>query len=494
MAGELRKKTVRGAGFLGLIQLLRWILSLGVAILLYRLLAVSDFGVLALCELYLSLMLILADFGIESATVQRRTRDLGRLLHAGFTIRLAMTTLSFLLIFAGADWLARVGGNPSIAGPLRVFSVVLWIQLAIFKSDVAIKKGIEFKKYLGPELLGALGSAAIALTLAFSGYGYWSLVAAALSNHAIHALLVIRASPQPLFYAWDRELIKKIIFTGIFSMLTTLAFLVLTRAPHFFIARHLTLAHLGFFYLAFNWSNGFVVRVVQVIARVMFPAVASIESDRDRVRGVYNEFLKKTALWAALFNVLVFLTVPNLIPIVLGSKWAVAVIPCQILCLHGFFRAIASANHTVLHSMGLFRHQTKILSIEVLLFFLLMVPMVRIGGLSGVAYALVVTKGVGFLISCPKLFLSLNIRVRDVIKTLVPIIGAATATLVVILTLGGVFRGVPAIAEMAWKGVLGLVAYLSFYLLMDRGGKRELQSLWSDFLLLLPVKSKQKKV
>lgn len=492
----MREKAVKGIGVFLSLQLFRRAVTFTVSILLYRFLASRDFGLFALCESYIIVMSIFAEFGIDDVIVQNRSKEVGKVITVGFLVRVFCTLVSFVFIQLAADGFASWARHPELASPLRVMSLTLPINLLTFRCEMELKKNLRFEKFFWPEMMGGISSAVIALALAIMGWGVWALVMAAVLNPVVRAFILIRRFGQPLPHgSWDWKIFKSLLVKGKFSPVITLLYFLLAQSVHFFVARFVNLQSVGYFYLAFNWANFFVVYVVQFVGRVLFPAVAKIESDRPRVVNAYHEYLTRISLIAAPFGAGLAFVVPSLIPWLLGTQWTGAILICQMLSVHGYFRAIAAPSQTILYSLGQFKKISACLLIELACFWIFIYVGLKTGGLAGIAVGMAASKAIGFLLFLMVLERHLGNTLRKVLKAIVPSLLSSLVMVLSLASLRALFNASawPAPFFLLFTALTGISIYLGSYGLFRPGGTAELKALSSDILKFIPKKSPEGK-
>ncbi|MSR76729.1 MAG: hypothetical protein EXS63_00665 [Candidatus Omnitrophica bacterium] len=482
----LRAKTVKSLGAVAGVQLFKKGLSFVVSVLLYRFLSSKDFGLFALCESYLMFAMIFSDMGIEDAVIQTQADEPGKVIQTGFVMRIFFTFFAFLVLFLGAEYLALLVKTPKLAFPLRVVSLTVLTNLIAFKTEMSFKKGLRFEKFIHSETLAQIASSGIAFVLAWRGYGYWSLVISTIASQFFRVIFLNLQKPEKLSLEWDWLLAKKIWDKSKYGLLITLLYFALSRLVQFFVADRFGLSRVGYFYLAFNWSNFFVTYAVQFAGRVVFPAVSKIESDRSRVAKAYTEYLHRVALLAVPFSMYLVVLAPQLIPVILGPKWQPAVSLCQMLCLHGLIRALAAPSQTVLYGLGKFRKSFAFLLIE-LFVFLGLIYFLKSLGVTGFIVALIVSKAVGWVIPTWLVEKELSQYPVNSLKIILPYLGAGFFLMLGMVLLGNLLEAFrcPNMLYLFIQIPCGGMIYLTGYYIFHGINLSNLTSLKIDLKTLI---------
>ncbi len=363
---SLREKTVQSIGAIFSVQILKRTLIFFVYLLLYRHLTSEAFGIFALCESYLIFAMIFSDLGIEDALTQIRTQKLRKVLATGFSLRMGWTLIALALLWMGADELAGFLGKPSLSWTFRVISLTVLGNFIGFRSAVLLKRRVLFQHFFWPELLAQGLASVLAILMALGGLGYWSLIVIAMGGYLFRSIILFAIKPYPIRWVWHPEVLSVIWGKALWGMCITLIYLLLSRAALFWMGRQSGLKDLGYFYLAFNWSNFMVTYGIQYTSRVIFPAVAQLEANHARLVRTFQEYLQRVGFTAITFNVLLGVMASRLIPLLAGEAWTPAVPLCQAMCIYGILRALQSPPQTVLYAMGHFRTVALLLSAEFL--------------------------------------------------------------------------------------------------------------------------------
>lgn len=482
----LRQKTVRGVASLAVLQAGRWVFTTASSILMYRLLTPFDFGVFVLAETYLVFANILADMGLEDVSVQHRKGNADAVLQSALLIRTLFSCTALAAIFLWSDDLAEAFRHPQSSLPLKMMAVTVVLNLFAFKSEAAIKRRLSFHQFIFPEITASFVSALTAFIFALMHWGYWSLVMSMLLGRAVRTAMVYRECPQPLLGPVDRVTLGELFHKGKYNALITLLYYAINQSVNIFVGRFLGVGIVGYFYLAFNWSNFVVTNGIQTLGRVVFPAVAGIEADRERVTRFYYQYLSRVSILAMMINAMLMVLAGDLIPMILGPQWKQAIVPCQILCLYGYIRALSSVASLILQSTGQFKKISEFLAIELALFLIIIYPFIQWNGIYGAAWAMVITKMAGFTLGTRAV---LNLLGQSWMKTVEKILPSFWAALLMMagliytkVLLNKIEVALP--IGCLFAALVGAGIFLLSYALIHPSGREEMGLMAEDIAAL----------
>lgn len=144
-------------------------------VILARLLAPEDFGVVALATVFVTFSMLLTGHSFADALIQRPAIDADH-MDTAFWSTLVIALVLMAGIWAGADRAAAALNAPPLADVLRWLSPVLplgalnSVQVALYRRDM------RFDSVARRTLLGRGIGAAVGIGMALAGHGYWSLV------------------------------------------------------------------------------------------------------------------------------------------------------------------------------------------------------------------------------------------------------------------------------------------------------------------------------
>jgi O-antigen/teichoic acid export membrane protein len=181
MRGELRRRAVRGAGITIFSQGVVFAVQIMATVILARLLAPADFGVVTMVTTFSLLLMNFGQNGYTEAVIQREELN-HRLASNLFWINVGVGIL-LALIFSGAgSSMAKFYGDP------RVAHVAVGVSLTIFITNISVihlallKRALCFSVTSAIDVLAGIFSVIVMIALAWAGYGYWSLVAGAVAR------------------------------------------------------------------------------------------------------------------------------------------------------------------------------------------------------------------------------------------------------------------------------------------------------------------------
>src|SRR5215831_15405369 len=194
---ELGRLALRGGVVAVAMQYGNGVLQIVAAIVLARLLAPEDFGLVAIVAALTSFAPLLIDFGLGDATAQRGKITRSQVsslfwLSSGIGLAVAM------VVAACSPLIAWIYGDPRLES-IALYSSVTFVLSGVSNQHLALlRRTMQFSRIAKIQFLGTLLGIAVAIFMAIRGYGYWALVIRPIVNAlcvAIGAWLACRWRP-----------------------------------------------------------------------------------------------------------------------------------------------------------------------------------------------------------------------------------------------------------------------------------------------------------
>ena len=344
-------RTIRGVLWSGVGQFGIQTLGFLVSVVLARLLSPRDYGLVTATSLFTGFLSCLGGSGLTTVLVQR-TDLTGEDLDASFWAGLGVGSAMAFLLVMGRECAAAFFQEPLIAPLLGVQAVGLVLTpLGIVHSALLLRR-MDFRSLAMVDLTTVGGAGVLAICMALTGWGVWSLVVPGVVGAALGTIVLWRQMPwrarRRMAWASLRSLARVSLSVQIFNVLNY----VRGNVDYLVVGRALGSQSLGLYYLAYTLATLPQTRLVPIATRVLFPALSTVQDDPPRLRTGYMRAVQYISL--AAFPLLTGLAIlaPEFVLTVFGSRWAEAAVLVQILCIAGLLYAVGTTTGSVLFSRG----------------------------------------------------------------------------------------------------------------------------------------------
>jgi len=314
----LATKATRGSIWFGFGRYISYIINFASGIILARLLAPEDFGVVALATASFGILSRLNSLGIGTMIIQREDDD-PIVLSTFFWIQasVAVTILLLAIVFALSSDLFDVL-------TLKVFLVIAVFHTAnrvTQPTHSILQKRFEFKKLSFAEIGFSLLSSIAAVLMAFLGFGLWAVVWPGMITMLLKGLLYWRVSkfrPKRVFdWAVVRDIKNISLAYFIFGILEEFVH----KIDDIFLGKIAGTGSLGYYARAYNTSELFHVNVGGTIATVALPLFSRVQKDTGRLLRSYELVIKMVVKLGGLFYITLAVVAQEAVQLIYGQKW-----------------------------------------------------------------------------------------------------------------------------------------------------------------------------
>lgn len=325
--------------------------GLVVSIVLARLLAPEDYGLIALVTVFTSILNVFIDSGLGTSLIQKKdTDDLD--FSTVFYFNMVMCLVLYGLLFAFAPLIAAFYAKPQLTPVVRVLGLTLIISGVKGVQHSYVSKNMLFKRFFYATLGGTIGAAFVGIYMAYRGYGVWALVAQSLFNHAVDTIILwatVKWRPKWMF-SWAR---MKGLFSFGWKMLASgLLNTVYNDIRQLIIGKRYTTSDLAYYNKGALFPRAIVTNINSSIDSVLLPTMSAEQSDRVRMKVMTRRAITtSTYVMMPMMMGLAVCAVP-LTRLVLTEKWLPSVLFLRIFCFSYAFQPIHTANLNAVKAMG----------------------------------------------------------------------------------------------------------------------------------------------
>lgn len=413
----------------------RWgsqIVTWGTTLVVARLLTPADYGLVGMATVFLALITLFSEFGLGTAVVtfDNLNVDQRSQLH---TISVLLGVLGFLVSCGLAVPLGLFFHAPRL--PLVVIVTATGFLVVAYRTVpyALLQKEMRFRLLAMLDGVQIIAQAVGTLALAVLGFGYWALVIGGLIGKTASAVLPFVFEPlrfsRPRWKSIERELrFSWHVISG------RLYFYGYDNADMLIVGRVLGEGPLGAYSLGYTLAHAPAEKVAAVTNRVALSLFAAVRSDLAALRRYLRNLTQGISLVIFPTGIGTTLVAPEFVYLVLGKKWAPAIVPLQFLALYAAFRAIRTLLSPLLNALGapnrVMRNNLLILTVLPVCFY--------IGshwGTTGVAACWVLIYPLLTLPLLRDVFQKLEMRKREYFTALWPALSGSIPMVVVVVFL-----------------------------------------------------------
>ena len=361
------------------------LVSLVVTIVLARLIAPEEYGVIALVTVFISIANTFVSDGFGAALVQKPgadNLDFSTVLYFG----VGLSVVLYLVLFATAPLIAGYYVMPVLTLVVRLMALRLPVAAINSVQHAYISKRMEFKKFFFSTLFGTIVSAVVGIGMAFLGFGVWALVGQYLTNSLIDTIVLLFTTGWRPVLQFSFERLKPLVAFGWKILAVALMTTLYTNIRNLIIGKRYSSAELAYNNKGQQFPSLISTNINATISSVIFPAISAQQGDMGRVLAMTRKSIKVgTYLMAPLLLGMAALGEP-IVRILLTEKWLPCVPYLQIMCMVYLLQPIQTASIQAMKALG---KSTTYLRLEVLK---------KVGGLLILFLSIVCCDGVIYIV------------------------------------------------------------------------------------------------
>jgi O-antigen/teichoic acid export membrane protein len=348
---SLKTKTLKGTMWSALDNVSRLGISFIVSLVLARLLGPEEYGLIGILTIFINIINALVDSGFTNALIRKQdaTEDDYSTI---FIVNICVSILLGALLFFSADLLAVFFERPQLTPLTRVMSTIVVINAFAIIQKVKLTKNIDFRTQTKVSVISSVISGFVGVGLAFFSFGVWALVFQQLTLQFLNTFFLwfynrwfprLTFSLQSLKELWDYS--WKLLASGLIDT-------IWKEVYQMVIGKFYSPALLGYYTRAQQFSMLCSYNMTQVVQRVSFPVLSSIQDDRCRLRDAYRRIIRMTTFLTFLLMLGMAAVSKSMILSLIGEKWIECVPMLQILCFNMMLYPLHAINLNMLQVQG----------------------------------------------------------------------------------------------------------------------------------------------
>lgn len=465
----LRSQAAGGVRWTGLATGLNAGLSFLQTAVLAHFLSPSDFGVGSMVAVVVAFTQLFSDAGVSSALVYRQ-QPTSQELSSLYWFNIMMGTAMFGVINAVVALAVWIFNEPSLAGPLRLASVVFLVVPLGQQFQFLLQKELRFRPLATMSICGYVAGTIVAVAFAASGAGVYALVLGQIANASVRTALLLggRWEMRPKMHFSYRDLRGYVGF-GLYQTGDRAANFFNAYLLHGLIGSMLGARALGIYTLAFELAFKPLDAITPVVTRVAFPMFASIRDDIDRVRRGYLSMLRLLSTVNFPLALGIGAAAPVIIPAVYGEVWRPAIPLVQILSIVALLRSTGSPVGALLLGLGKpswgFRWSVGVTFLQLPGLYAGVAANAAYGAASAYLVLQLIFSAAAYLLLVRNL---IGPCLGDYLRAMLPSLGLASGVAAVIHLAATALSDLPTVKQLTALMVLAPLAYLGFALIFAR--------------------------
>jgi O-antigen/teichoic acid export membrane protein len=434
-------------------------------IILARLLAPEQFGLMAFCLITMRYVSTLHTFGMGTALISRRDK-IEQAANAAFVFGMGTSLLLFGFAWIIAPAIAAFFQDQRITSLFRALAVSMPISALGLVPQAMIRRSLRFKAKLIPDIGYSLTKGVCSIILASTGFGVWSLVLGQIAGRIIGVLCNFWVAPWRPTFLFERQVTKDMLTNGSHLISVGLSGTLRNNIDYLFVGRLFGAAALGYYTLAYRIPELVIQNLNVVVGKVALSLLSQLQTDVRRLQSVYFSYIRYIALFTFPAGIGLALTASIFIRTFYTTKWDPAIFPSQCIALALAISSVGLVPGVLYKAINKAKVLNQINLIKLPITIAVLWYAAR-WGVNGVAVSQIFLAI--FYVTVDSLVVNriLNFQIGNMIKALTPALAGAAAMSVTLVILMSLVTP-SGVAGLILVVMIGIGAYASALVLVSR--------------------------
>ena len=471
----MMRDIAKGAAWMVLFRLVDRSIGIISTSILARLLLPADFGLVAMAMSIIALIELATAFSFEIALIQKPDPQREH-FDTAWTLNILVAAGGAVLTVALAYPAAAFYGDPRLAAVMFAIGAAWLVSGFENVGTVNFRRQMDFAAEFRLMASKRMITFVVTMAAALAFRSYWALVIGMSTGKVAGvALSYLMQSFRPrLSLKCSRELFS---FSG-WMLVNNMAAVVASRVPHFAVGRFFGAQSLGAYTVGSEIAQIAHTELIAPINRALFPGYSRLVNDPVAFRRTCIDATAVILLIVLPVSIGVAVVAEQIVRVLLGAQWGEAAPIIQILALSGAAMAVSSNNVQVFLALGRPHLFTLVLVTRLVLLAAMMLILSSSHGVTGLAFAELISSVGSLAMSLPLVFKALELRAREYFASFWrPLIASCVmgaSVHFVNRSIGGADSFGVALLEMLLSVPVGAVSYLlSLWLLWQVSGRPE---------------------
>ena len=189
MAQSVRSQLLHGVAWNFIEKILIRGASFFIGIILARLLSPSDYGLIGMLAVFISISNVFIEGGLAKALIQRQDcQDID--FSTAFVANVGMSLVIYLIMFISAPWMADFYDEPILIDLTRILSLNFILGSFNIVQRAKMMAKVDFKSLAQINVISTIISGLVGILMAYFGCGVWALVGQTLCSTIVLIILL----------------------------------------------------------------------------------------------------------------------------------------------------------------------------------------------------------------------------------------------------------------------------------------------------------------
>ena len=322
-----------------------------IGLILARILSPEEFGLVGMITVFLAVSQSIVDSGFGQALV--RKQDISDSDYSTvFFFNLIAGVVIFFIFYLAAPWMATFYDRPELKSIARALAFIILINATNITQRTRLTRSINFRQLMKVNLTSAVISGSIAIGMALSGFGVWSLVARSIAGSLVQAIILWYRSRWVPAFGFNRKSFKSLFSFGSRLLVSGLLDTIYRNIYLLIIGKFFSAAELGYYTRSDQFTRLASQNLTGTVQRVSYPVLSMVQDEDERLKAGYRKLIQSTMYVTFLVMLGMAAMARPMIVTLIGEKWLPSVEYLQLLCFSAMLFPLHALNLNILNVKG----------------------------------------------------------------------------------------------------------------------------------------------
>lgn len=411
-ADSLRGRFLKSSALLGFAAGLENAARLVRNMIIARILAPEEFGVMAIVLAATWAFKAFTQMGVQQCIIQNKRGSETEFLNVAWWFSTILAFVLFVVAFISAPFIAKFYNQPELLLMLRIASLTIVFDSMMSPRTYVLEKELKFSKWVVIMQGAGLFNILVAISLSFYLRNVWALVIALMCESLFRLVFSFLLCPFIPKFKIERQSMSEIYKFAIAIFGLPILLMVFQQADVFFLGKLVSVEDVGKYSLVIILSRLPNMIYSVTLGRLMVPVFSELRDDLTKFRKNFLKITNIICLFGIPFIAFLGIYSKSILSLVYGNIYASVYLTFIILCISYFiriFNELMGSSFIAIAKPELYRNYSLV---RMLIVLALLYPLIKMFALIGAAFSVLTATIVFWLLLLKRLSNILKIDLK----------------------------------------------------------------------------------
>ena len=351
MMENVKSKSITATVWSAVETVSRQLISFVIGIILARLLSPSDYGLIGMLTIFISLSNVFIECGFSNALIRKIDRT-EEDCNTAFYFNIIVGVVAYFILVLVSPLVASFYDEPILKPLLWLVGINVFFNSLCIVQNALLTANLNIKIQARITVISQVSTGVIAIFLAYMGLGVWALAIQSVLSVVFRTVLLWYYSKWKPKWQYSKQSMKYLWHFGSKMLATGLISNFFYEINSIVIGKAYSKDDLGNYSRANQIARLLPDFFQQIIQKVTIPTLAQYQDNTEKLTSVYRRYINIICMLC--IPCMFFLAVLSrpLVLILLTEKWASCILILQILAIGLSVNPVGSINLSLLQVLN----------------------------------------------------------------------------------------------------------------------------------------------